>query len=106
MFTAEFPTSGEKVAVKKFIGDEEIDERILIKEAKLLNSLEHKNIVGFKGVCVDQYALLLEFVKFDFNPFGTDLEVNSLAALLRQFDKTDCANISVRVFLRAAKMSP
>ena len=66
MFTAEFPTSEEKVAVKKFIGHEDIDERILIKDAKLLNSLQHKNIVGFKGVCIDQYALLLEFVQFDF----------------------------------------
>ena len=28
MFTAEFPTSGEKVAVKKFIGHEDIDERV------------------------------------------------------------------------------
>ena len=103
MFTAEFPTSGEKVAVKKFIGHEHTDERILIKEAKLLNSLQHKNIVGFKGVCIDQYALLLEFVQFDFNPFGIDLKVNSLAVRLRQFDKTDCANIAVKVFMRAAE---
>ena len=40
VFTPEIPTSGEKVAVKIFIGDEEIDEKILIKEAKLLNSLQ------------------------------------------------------------------
>ena len=40
VFTAGFPTSGEKAAVKIFIGDEEIHENILIKEAKLFNSLQ------------------------------------------------------------------
>lgn len=58
VFTAEFPSGGGKVAIKKFLGVDEENRRILVKEAKLLNSLQHRNIVGFKGVCDDQYALL------------------------------------------------
>ena len=50
-----------------------------------------------------QYAVFLEFVQFDFSPFAIDLKANSLAAFLRQFDKTDCANLSVKVFLRATE---
>jgi serine/threonine protein kinase len=82
VFTAEFPSSGEKVAVKKLLAVDDEDRRILLKEAKLLNSLQHPNIVSFKGVCNDHYALLLEFVQFDFTVFGLDLIVKSLADLL------------------------
>lgn len=103
VFTAEVALSGEKVAVKKFIGLDEESQKILVKEAKLLNSLQHPNIVGFKGVCDDQHAILLEYVYFDFAPFGIDLKVNSLADLLRHFDKSDCANIDKNVFYHAAE---
>ena len=48
-------------------------------------------------MCNDHYALLLEFLQFDFTPFGLDLKVNSLADLLCQFDVTDCANIDKNV---------
>ena len=103
VFTAELPQSGEKVAVKKFLGNDQIDAKILLKEAKLLNSLRHPNIVAFKGICKDNYALLLEFVQFDFKPFGMDLQVSSLAELLCHFDKSNCAHISEKVFYRAAE---
>ena len=103
MFTAELPDSGEKVAVKKFLGNDQIDAKILLKEAKLLNKLRHQNIVGFKGICKDTYALLLEFVQFDFKPFGVDHQVRSLAELLCYFDKSNCRDISEKVFYRAAE---
>ena len=103
VFTAELPQTGEKVAVKKFLGNDQIDGKILIKEAKLLNSLQHPNIVAFKGICKDKYALLLEFVQFDLRPFGVDLQVRSLSELLCHFDKSNCEGISRRVFYRAAE---
>ncbi len=103
VFTAELPRSGEKVAVKKFLGNDKVDTKILIKEAKLLNSLRHKNTVTFKGICKDNYALLLEFVQFDFKPFGIDLQVSSVAELLCHFDKSNCKNISNKVFYRAVE---
>ncbi|XP_028418226.1 serine/threonine-protein kinase nekl-3-like, partial [Dendronephthya gigantea] len=103
VFTAELPQSREKVAVKKFLGSDQIDAKILLKEAKLLNSLRHPNIVGFKGIYKDNYALLLEFVQFDFKPFGIDLQVSSLAELLCHFDKSDCKHVSEKVFNRAVE---
>ena len=101
---AEFPCGGEKVVVKKFLlnEDEEETRRLVLKEAKLLNSLTHPNIVKFKGICNDHYALLLEYMFFDFKPFDLDLNVNCLSELLCHFDKTDCQNISKVVFYQAA----
>lgn len=81
--------------MKKFQGIDKQSQKILIKEAKLLNGLQHPNIVGFKGVRDDDYALLLEYVYFDFVPLGTDLKVNSLADLFCHFDLPVCANIGL-----------
>ena len=52
VFTAGLPGSGEKVAVKKFLGNDQINAKILLKEAKLLNKLLHQSIVGFKCIYV------------------------------------------------------
>ncbi|CAB4022412.1 Tyrosine- kinase SPK-1, partial [Paramuricea clavata] len=71
-------------------------------EAKLLNNLVHRNIVEFKRICDDEYALLLEYVYFDFKPFGLRAKVNCLADLLLNLDKNSCANIDKQVFYRAA----
>ena len=45
VFTAELPSSGEKIVVKKFFDDDIDTERKLFKEARLLNTLRHPNIV-------------------------------------------------------------
>ena len=82
--------------------DEEETRRLVLKEAKLFNSLTHPNIVKFKGICNDHYALLLEYMFFDFKPFDLDLNVNCLSELLSHFDKTDWQNISKVVFYQAA----
>ena len=103
VFTVKLPESGEKVAVKKFLGNDQIDAKILMKEAELLNKLRHQNIVEFKGICKDTYALLLEFAQFDFKPFGVDHQVRSLPELLCYFDKSNSKDISEKVFYRAAE---
>ncbi len=104
IFTAEIPSCHQKVVVKKLFGagDEEETRRKMLKEAKLLNNLVHRNIVEFKGVCDDEYALLLEYVYFDFKPFGLRAKVNCLADLLLHLDKNSCANIDKQVFYQAA----
>ena len=102
-FSSVLPESGERVAVKKFLGNDQIHAKILLKEANLLNKLHHQNIVGFKGICKDTYTLLLEFVQFDFKPFGIDHLVRSLAELLCYFDKSDSKDISEKVFHRAVE---
>ena len=49
VFTAELPSSGEKIVVKKFFDDDNDTEGKLFKEARLLNTLRHPNIVGLRG---------------------------------------------------------
>lgn len=104
VFTAEIPVSGKKVVIKKFLGIDHDPEtrKKMYKEAKLLNSLAHSNIVEFIGVCNDKCALLLEYVYFDFKPFGLDTKVHCLADLLCQFDTNDCVNIDQQVFYKVA----
>ena len=68
-----------------------------------MNKLRNQTIVGFKGICKDTYALLLESVQFDFKPFGIDHQVRSLAELLCYFNKSDCKDISEKVCYRAAE---
>ena len=60
VFTAELSSGGQKVVVKKFLDMELIEaesRKRLFKEAKLLNSLVHPNIIEFKGVCNDHRDL-------------------------------------------------
>ena len=53
VFTAELPSSGKKIVVKKFFDDDIDAERKLFKEAILLNTLRHPNIVSLKDRCSD-----------------------------------------------------
>jgi len=92
--------------VKKFFDDDNETERKLFKEARLLNTLRHPNIVGLKGRCLDRYALLLEYIYFDLNPFGVNETVDCLQALLKYFDKKNCAQSDSKVFYHAANELP
>ena len=61
---------GEIVVVKKFLGSSSLDFiDAFAKEARLLYDLKHDNIVGFKAVCHDPVALMLEYVYFDLSIF-------------------------------------
>ena len=95
VFTAELPSSGEKIVVKKFFDDDNDTERKLFKEVRLLNTLRHPNIVGLRDRCLDRYALLLEYIYSDLNLF---FDLN----LLKYFDKKNCAQIDSKVFYHAA----
>ena len=103
VFTAELPSTSEKIVVKKFFDDDIDMERKLFKEARLLNTLRHPNIVSLKCQCSDRYGLLLEYVYFDLKPFGMNETVDCLEALLQYFDKKNCAQIDSKVFYHAAK---
>jgi serine/threonine protein kinase len=81
VFTAELSSGGQKVAVKKFLHIEaESQKKIVLKEAKLLNGLTHPNIIEFKGICNDEYAILLEYLYFDFKPFGINAKAHCLSS--------------------------
>ena len=56
---------GEKVVVKKLLGSSLDFIDAFAKEARLLNDLEHDNMVGFKAARHDPVALMLEYVYFD-----------------------------------------
>jgi serine/threonine protein kinase len=67
--------------VKKLLDSNLEARKLLLKEARLINQLNHANIVEFKGICIDRYqrhALLMEYVCFDFRPIGHDLIVHNL----------------------------
>ena len=52
--------------------------RLFVKEARILNSLRHTNIVELKAVCDSPLAMMMEYVFFDFSPFCLQHRVSSL----------------------------
>ena len=80
------------------------NKRNFIKEARILRSLKHDNIVGFKGICNAPFALVLEYVYFDFTPFGDNIKVSSLGEYLSAIDVPDSEEfLSPRVFSTACR---
>ena len=65
------------------------DEDCFRKEAKLLKSLKHKNVVEFKGFCSSPVSIMLEYMCFDFAPFKLSKEVCNLNDFLNYMDKID-----------------
>jgi hypothetical protein len=59
----------EDVVLKKILGESIDEEDSFIKEARLIRSLKHRNIVSFKAFCASPLAIMLEYVYFDFAPF-------------------------------------
>ena len=51
------------------LSDDVLDKKTFIKEARILQRLKHPNIADFKGICNNPFALVLEYVYFDFKPF-------------------------------------
>ena len=71
VFTAK-TSDGDSVVVKKLLRQHERERRLLLKEAQILKSLRHKNIVEMKAICENPLAMMLEYVFFDFAPFGLE----------------------------------
>ena len=81
----------DTVVVKKLLEDRVNNQKELIKEARMLHSIQHENIVSFKAFCQRPCAIMLECVCFDFSPFGDDInkKVHSLREFLGFVDKQD-----------------
>ena len=75
---------GKDIAVKKC---EDAEEGDIIKEARFIHKLQHKNLVKFNAVCVAEKALMLEYVAFDLSAFGIDKKVSGLDVLLAELHK-------------------
>ena len=76
----------DTVVVKKLCESQENDEdhKEFVKEARMLYNINHDNVVKFKAFCQKPYAIMLEYVYFDFSVFGDecDKKVHSLREFL------------------------
>lgn len=68
----------KKVVVKKLRGESEDAKRRFLKEAEMLNTIKHQNIPRFLGYSDNPHGLMMEYVAFDFTPFGLEKTVSSL----------------------------
>lgn len=76
------------VVIKKLSDSEEIDDqKEFVKEARMLFTIQHNSIVSFKAFCQRPYAIMLEYVHFDFSVFSNcDKKVHSLQEFLAFVD--------------------
>ena len=76
---------GEKVVIKKLLSEDDHEKRLFIKEAQILHGInsEHTCIVKFKPACMEPCPMMLEYLFFDFAPFGGSAIVSSLNRLLQ-----------------------
>ena len=99
VYTSEYKgsedTKCQTVVIKKMLQvlDKE-EKKLFYKEIKLLNDLDHPNIVRLKGISFTPLAMMLEYVYFDFSHFGCDgLRVHSLSDFLLQIDEFNCEGL-------------
>ena len=69
--------NSEKVVIKKLLGEDE-EERLFLKEAKILHGIKSEHIVEFKAVCMQPCVMMLEYLFFEFAPFSGSEIVSSL----------------------------
>lgn len=103
VFSAKLPENGKQIVVKKLLATNNEAKKSLVKEARLLSKLQHPNVVEFKGVCLDKYAVLLEYIHFNFAPIGQDTSVHSLAGFLSVCEQSNCEGMHNSVFFHAAR---
>ena len=102
VFTAKLPENGKQIVVKKLLATNNEAKKSLVKEARLLSKLQHPNVVGFKGVYLDKYAVLLEYIHSNFAPIGQNTSVHSLAGFLSVCEQSNCEGMHTSVFFHAA----
>ena len=74
--------NSEKVLINKQLGEDEKEKRLFLKEAKILHGIKSEDNVKFKAVCMEPCAMMLEYLFFDFAPFGGSEIVSSLDQFL------------------------
>ena len=67
VFTADWQTlpgaggksaAAEKVVAKKLLDEDILDKKTFVKEGRIIQELKHPNIVKFKGICNNPFALI------------------------------------------------
>ena len=81
--------SRDDVVLKVLKGEKRQNKRLFLKEARLLNNIKgHENIATFIGFCTaPTYSIMMEYVYFDFCPFGVKKRVTSLDDLIHFVDE-------------------
>lgn len=102
VFTARLTNNARTLAVKKLLDSSNDAKKTLIKESGLLRKLNHPNFVQIEGISFDKYAMLLEYVFFDFKPIGRDERAHNLAGFLTFSKQFNCEGIDLSALLDAA----
>ena len=84
-----------KVVLKKILSEDILEKKTFVKEARISQKLSHNNIVKFKGICKNPFALVLEYIYSDISPFGVKSKVSSLVDFLTVLDGFNCHGFRV-----------
>jgi len=82
---------GAFLALKERMLNDNSSFQLFLKEVKLLHQARHDNIVKFDSVVRvedsgKKLGMLLEYVAFDFTPFGEDCQLSSLKDFMNKVD--------------------
>ena len=87
------------VVIKKLKGESSKAKDRFLKEAKLLFEMKHARIPGFLGFSESPYSLMMEYVMFDFQPFGVEKIVTNIGEFYHfvdhEFDFDSFADVLV-----------
>ena len=87
------------VVVKKLKGESSIAKERFLKEAKMLFEMKHASIPAFLGFTENPYSLMMEYILFDFQPFGIEKRVTNIGEFYHfiddEFDFTSFADVLV-----------
>ena len=75
--------------MKKILNEEALEQKIFLREARILKRITSEYIVKLIGICLVPSALIPEYVYFDFKPFGAEVKVSSLDQFLKYNDRED-----------------
>ena len=78
----------EIIVTKKFNGESADEEKCFIKEARLIFSLKHDNIVSFKAFSTSPCAIMMEYMCFNFS-LSHSKELSNLVDFLNFVGKID-----------------
>ncbi|XP_028391896.1 calcium-dependent protein kinase 2-like [Dendronephthya gigantea] len=88
VYRGQYNSNNDDVVVKVLRGHNRESKRLFLKEARLLSKLKgHKNISSFIAFCTEPYAIMLEYLCFDFTVFEVNKKVTSLGEFLHFIDE-------------------
>ena len=79
----------KKLLLRKNSTANRLTKKCFIKEARLMFSLKHDNIVSFKAFLTSPCAIMMEYMCFNFSLFEISKELSNLADFLNFVDKID-----------------